>query len=276
MTCPLTEARLSALLRGEVQAAELELLRQHLAGDCEECEAQLDRAGLDEEALLLCLQAAAQPAVGPADVARLATGPDREAATPSAARGLAKVLAFRPRLRRPHTPWAGMGLGLAACAATLFLMLRPEAPTEDGVKGEAPLPQLELLLLSGGGPLAAEVPETTIAELRTTLDRDAHVAVLAVRPGHAPMLVFNDRLAAGVNAAVPAAGGSLGYEYAGELGPHLFVALVADRPILAADAVDAAAKELAASRSGWHEVTLGGQRVGVRTVRVQVVRHASP
>lgn len=245
--CVLTSTRLERLLRGTLTDAEAGELAAHLATDCAECDGALDRAGLDEEtllALLLARSERAQPnlrvveGAGPKTKAKLGTRLVRRLAGASVVAGLA--------------------------AAALLIAVRQEAPLPDGVpagtKGEAPSPRALLELTRAAGSVATW-------RFAYVLDRDAFGALWHRRPDGGIEKLASPRLVAvtgGPGSMAAPGGGTLGYDFTGEPGSHLFCLLVADSPL-----EDEASRALVARASAepWQEVHVGVVRAGVSCTR---------
>jgi hypothetical protein len=238
--CELTRERLELLLAGDLDPEQTDIVARHLDEDCATCDALLEEHGLDEETLSLYLVAARQPEPHPASVERV----------------------WRNVQPRRRWTWGVGGLAFAGAAATLLLVLVPGRPDPyTGVKGEIELPRAGLGL---------HWTTNQTAELRYSLERDAHITIVHAREDVDPTVVASTRVLAASNATVPHDGGALAWSFAGEPGVHLFLLVVSDGPLPEESIPELVRDDWFDLPDGWRTGHIDNHDVGVAMARVVV------
>jgi hypothetical protein len=232
--CFLTPSMLDRALVGELSQAEAEQLGRHLASDCPQCEAVLDRAGIAANDLATLL-------AGPLDNEALKPGVDRVWAAlqyelPRPAKNAHK--AARPFWPRLHLGFSLTALALTSSALVLMIFwpkngLIDRSDSHFATKGATPLMQLELAITYGDTSSAAALADGDQIGFRYDLGAAAYLTLVHLHGGAKPAVIFaSDGMAqSGQGLPLKAAGGQLAYRFEGESGEHLFALFASTQPL---------------------------------------------
>jgi len=248
----LTEQNLRQLLDGSLDPAEARMLGEHLAGDCETCEA------------MLAARSAADPADGVVDraLSRLAPpGPAEQGNDLEYAR-------IRRRLGGKRRSGAARALRLGALAAAVlavggvtlkvaWLDRVERRPAWDGVKGMAPqaIPvRLRFLVVHPAdtgrfpelekGASGAVLDPLSALQFQVEMARPGYATLVRVGPAGDLDLFWQERLAQAGSADVSLGGRPAAYPLAGLAGRQRILLLASPEP-LTRERVAAAARALA-------------------------------
>lgn len=262
--CTLERIGVDQLVTGDLPRDLAVEVEAHLASECPTCDRILDRAGLDEDTLLMLLFAAQQPEPEAAQLDRVWQGV-ASALAEQQEREASNVVTFKPA-RRWFLSVASTA-AVAAAAAVILVVMPRDPDVSSGLKGRADFEGATLVL----APSSALRDGDTV-KLTYRLDRNAHVALLHWRGKEKGTLLFH-----GPVPAAPRGGGRfsmgrtyLGYRFENEPGRHLFVLLTSAERIEDAHADQLLDTEWLDQPESRAALAIGGKRVEAHAIRVDL------